>query len=57
MVQVLLTRIIGGWDVSKVTNMSGMFRNAMLFDQDIGSWDVSKVTDMSFMFGHDTFFL
>ena len=41
--------IAGGWDVSRVTNMSGMFRQSG-FNQDIGNWDVSNVTDMSSMF-------
>jgi len=38
------------WDVSQVTDMSGLFQNKMSFNQDIGDWDVSKVTDMTFMF-------
>jgi len=38
------------WDVSNVTNMSGMFMNANKFDGKIGKWDVSNVKDMSFMF-------
>ena len=45
---------VGNWDVSNVTNMSGMFYSecsASLFNQDIGLWDVSNVTDMSYMFG------
>ena len=37
------------WDVSNVTNMSGMFSESS-FNQDISSWDVSNVTDMSGMF-------
>ena len=50
---------IGNWDVSNVTNMSGMFGvdkehlidyGSISFNQDIGSWDVSNVTDMSGMF-------
>ena len=35
---------ISDWNVSNVTNMSGMFFNAT-------SWNVSNVTDMSRMFG------
>ena len=44
---------IGNWDVSNVTNMSGMFNSESpqyLFNQDISYWDVSNVTDMSYMF-------
>ena len=39
-----------GWNVSKVTNMLYMFRNATSFNQDISGWDVSKVTNMQAMF-------
>merc|ERR1712021_252258 len=41
---------IGSWDVSKVTDMSGMFFDAKAFNQDIGCWDVSEVTNMRRMF-------
>ncbi|TEY00743.1 BspA family leucine-rich repeat surface protein [Campylobacter sp. US33a] len=41
---------IENWDVSKVENMSGMFRKAYYFNQNISSWDVSDVKDMSAMF-------
>ena len=41
---------ISKWNVSNVTNMSGMFSNAYEFNQNINEWDVSNVTDMSFMF-------
>ena len=42
---------ISTWDVSNVTDMSNMFRDARFaFNQDIGAWDVSSVTDMSNMF-------
>jgi surface protein len=40
---------IGGWDVSKVTDMSYMLSSASAFNQDIGNWDVSKVTTMVWM--------
>ena len=40
---------ISKWDVSNVTNMSGMFRESQ-FTGDISEWNVSKVTDMSEMF-------
>ncbi|WP_410690020.1 BspA family leucine-rich repeat surface protein [Campylobacter lari] len=38
------------WDVSKVTNMSGMFSGVESFNHDISNWNVSKVTNMSHMF-------
>ena len=41
---------ISMWDVSNVTNMSGMFWVCKSFDKDISNWDVSKVIDMSYMF-------
>lgn len=41
---------IGDWDVSHVTNMAAMFRQAPTFNQDISSWDVGNITDMRFMF-------
>jgi surface protein len=41
---------IGGWDVSRVTNMAGMFEGAESFNQDIGGWDVSRVKNMRNMF-------
>src|SRR5690625_1021146 len=45
---------IGNWDVSNVTNMSGMFYMSN-FNQDIGNWDVSNVTNMSEMFRDSPF--
>ena len=41
---------ISKWDVSNVTNMSGMFNGADRFNQDISKWNVAKVTNMRFMF-------
>jgi len=40
---------ISKWDVSKVTNMDGMFFGSS-FSGDISKWDVSKVTNMEDMF-------
>ena len=47
---------IDNWDVSKVTDMSGMFVFASAFNQDISNWDVSSVTYMPFLFGWATAF-
>jgi surface protein len=41
---------IRDWDVSSVTNMSELFKNQKMFNDDITRWDVSNVTDMSYMF-------
>ena len=38
------------WDVSLVTDMSGMFQFASAFNADISGWDTSSVTDMLGMF-------
>ena len=43
-------RNIGNWDVSSVTDMSGMFTQTYDFNLNIGSWDVSNVTNMGGMF-------
>ncbi len=40
---------IESWNVSNVTDMSGMFSKSS-FNQDISSWDVSNVKNMSCMF-------
>jgi surface protein len=41
---------IGGWDTSKVTDMSNMFNGASAFNGNIGGWNTRSVTDMSRMF-------
>jgi len=42
---------VSAWDVSNVTNMSEMFRDASsLTSLDISEWDTSNVTNMSVMF-------
>merc|ERR1719201_1559211 len=37
---------IGEWDVSRVTDMSGIFYGAGAFNGDISKWDVSRVASM-----------
>ena len=41
---------IGNWDVSRITDMSGLFSGLEGFNGNISSWDTSAVTDMSRMF-------
>ena len=38
------------WDVSTITDMSGMFSSAIVFNQDLNNWNVSKVSSMHQMF-------
>ena len=41
---------INEWEVSLISDMSGLFYGLNLFNEDISSWDVSNVYDMSHMF-------
>ena len=41
---------INTWDTSLITDMSYLFNNKTIFNDDISNWDTSKVTDMSYMF-------
>ncbi len=41
---------LNSWDVSNVTDMSGLFYGLPYFDQYIGDWDVGNVVDMYKMF-------
>ena len=45
-----LILIFPNWDISNVTNLSEIFRNADAFNRSIDPWDVSSVTNMSGMF-------
>lgn len=41
---------ISSWNVSKITDMSHLFKGITEFNEPLGNWDVSKVTNMSHMF-------
>ena len=41
---------ISGWSMDQVTNTSGMFAGAVLFNLPLNSWELGRVTDMAFMF-------
>uniref|UniRef100_UPI00296E781F BspA family leucine-rich repeat surface protein n=1 Tax=Flagellimonas baculiformis TaxID=3067310 RepID=UPI00296E781F len=43
-------------DLSQVTDMAHMFRNAAAFNNDLSDWDTSNVTNMSLMFYGSTSF-
>ena len=40
------------WDVSRVTNMSELFRDEADFNEDISAWDTSNVSNMENMFSY-----
>ena len=41
---------VSEWDVSRMTNMEGVFAHAESFDSDISTWDVSSVANMDDIF-------
>ena len=41
---------IAEWDVSTITDMSGLFQDLRNFDADVSNWETSGVTTMSQMF-------
>ncbi len=41
---------ISKWDITNITDLSGLFSNSPDFNENINDWDVSNVTDMSYMF-------
>ena len=45
---------IGDWDVSKVTSMKNLFKDAGSFNKNLSEWNVSNVTDMTDMFSGAT---
>ncbi|MEI0488602.1 BspA family leucine-rich repeat surface protein [Brachyspira pulli] len=44
------------WNVSNVTDMKCMFKNAEYFNADLSKWNVFKVLDMSEMFSNTKYF-
>jgi surface protein len=48
---------LSGWNMGKVTNMAGMFIEAIKFNANLASWDVSQVTGMTSMFYGTTVFV
>jgi len=42
--------VIGDWDVSKVTYMKYMFKNAVSFNQPIGDWTFHQDNISTYMF-------
>merc|ERR1712032_1564752 len=43
---------IAYWDVSPVTDMTAVFKDASSFSGDLSKWDVSKVTNMRYTFAN-----
>ncbi|MEE2785825.1 MAG: BspA family leucine-rich repeat surface protein, partial [Myxococcota bacterium] len=44
------------WDTSNVTNMSGLFRDAIAFNADLSGWNTANVVSMGAMFSGATAF-
>ena len=55
-VNLTIESTAGNPDLSNVTNMRAMFRDATVFNSDIGGWDVRNVTNMHSMFRDATAF-
>ncbi len=49
-------KTMNDWNVSQVTNMSGLFSNKPRFNEYIGEWNVSNVRNMSEMFYNASMF-
>ena len=47
---------VADWDVSGVTSMQELFRDAQEFSEDLGLWDVSACGSMAYMFCGATVF-
>ena len=55
-VSLMVNRATDAPDLSRVTDMSEMFRAVYHFNADLSSWDVSNVRNMAYMFEDDTGF-
>ena len=49
------TAVFNDWDVSNVTDMSGLFQGVLNFNQDLNNWVTSNVTSLEYTFSHGTF--
>ena len=47
---------INTWDVSAITDFSGVFANHIIFDSDISNWDVSNGIRFDYMFHNASLF-
>ncbi len=54
--EVLRNKQINEWDVSRVTNMDGLFMSKINFNEPLDNWNVSNVISMKFMFYNATKF-
>ena len=54
--QAAITGGCANWDVSGVSNFTGMFSRCAAYDEDLSSWDMSSATNTSFMFSGATDF-
>jgi hypothetical protein len=44
------------WDTPQVTDVSNLYEDQRLFNDDISTWDISNVTDKSIMFSGASIF-
>ena len=42
--------VIGAWDVSKITDMGGVFKDKTDFNADLSEWLTTQVTSMAYLF-------
>lgn len=54
--QCMLSSGCATWDVSNISNFSGMFSRCSAYNEDLSAWDMSSATNTSFMFSGATSF-